>query len=180
MPGFRHCSWCNGKGCMCCDAEEAKWRKAEAERLAEKANRSPDQLRQAIRDNEWLRDGGSDDGVSLGAKLAVGMVGRDELDRDAITREIAADQALLDAAYEKAFPGGPKPIFSTDGKSPEDWAALRRICGPEALKAAFGEGGEGMVAIEKQAAVERALQGSRRGSSGSSQPPSQSNPPRPE
>lgn len=41
MPGFRHCPWCNGKGCICCAAEQAKHEKAEAERrTAEKIDRA--------------------------------------------------------------------------------------------------------------------------------------------
>lgn len=31
MPGFRHCPWCQGKGCIACDAEQAKY---EAHRAA--------------------------------------------------------------------------------------------------------------------------------------------------
>ena len=30
MPGFRHCHWCNGKGCIACDAEEQKWKARKA------------------------------------------------------------------------------------------------------------------------------------------------------
>ena len=25
MPGFRYCSWCNGKGCICCEGEMLRW-----------------------------------------------------------------------------------------------------------------------------------------------------------
>lgn len=25
MLGFRYCQWCDGKGCMCCDAEQKKF-----------------------------------------------------------------------------------------------------------------------------------------------------------
>jgi hypothetical protein len=33
MPAFKHCGWCNGRGngCICCEAEEAKWLKARNE-----------------------------------------------------------------------------------------------------------------------------------------------------
>jgi hypothetical protein len=37
--GFPQCRWCGGNGCMCCDAERAKW---EAERDAEYARQFPD------------------------------------------------------------------------------------------------------------------------------------------
>lgn len=36
MPGFRHCRWCDGKGCICCDSEQAKWEAREAERQKER------------------------------------------------------------------------------------------------------------------------------------------------
>lgn len=33
MGAFKHCSWCKGRGngCICCEAEEAKWLKARNE-----------------------------------------------------------------------------------------------------------------------------------------------------
>lgn len=37
MPGFKHCKWCHGSGCMCCDAEEAKWEAQEAKRQEARA-----------------------------------------------------------------------------------------------------------------------------------------------
>lgn len=30
LPGFRHCPWCSGRGCIACDAEERKWRERQA------------------------------------------------------------------------------------------------------------------------------------------------------
>lgn len=158
MPGFRYCSWCDGKGCMCCDAERKKWEKAEAERQAKKADRSSDEIRQSIADLRWVRDGGSPDGVSLGCQIAVAMNGRDSIDKDAVSAEIAREEAALDAAYKRQFPDGSQPIFTARRDNPGDMELLGKVFGREAIEHAFGPDGDGVVEIERNAAEARGIQ----------------------
>lgn len=158
MPGFRHCSWCSGKGCVACDREQAKWEKEEAKRREAHAKRTPDEIRQSLIDLRWMRDGGEPVGVSLGAQLAIGMNGRENIDREAVNRQIAAEEALLDAEYKRRFPDGPKPIFTMERSNPNDIDRMKRVFGREALERAFGPEGRGMAEIEENAAIIRAEQ----------------------
>jgi hypothetical protein len=158
MSGFRHCSWCHGKGCMCCDAEQAKWEEAEAKRKEAHANRTPAEICQSLVDLKWIRHGGPIVGVSLGAQLAIASTGRDNLDMEAIDREIVKEEALLDAEYDRQFPNGPEPIFTVRRSNPKDMELLKRVFGREALERAFTEGGRGMAEVEENAAVARAEQ----------------------
>lgn len=143
---------------MCCDAERAKWEKAEAKQQEAHAKRTPDEIRQSLRDLTWIRDGGPTDGVSLGAQMAVAMSGRDSFDLEAIKAEIAKDEALLDAEYARQFPDGPKPIFTARRGNPSDMELLKQTFGIDALNRAFGSGGRGMAEIEENAAAARAEQ----------------------
>ena len=52
----------------------------------------------------------------------------------------------VDAAYERAFPDGPKPIATFT--LPEDAEAAAAIIGAEALTKAFGPDGNGLADIE--------------------------------
>ena len=158
MPGFRDCSWCHGKGCMCCDAERQKWEKAEAVRLAKHAMRTPDEIRQSLVDLRWIRNGGRQDGVSLGTVMAVGINGRDGFDMAKIDAEIAKEEVLLDAEYARQFPNGPQPIFTAKAGSPSDMQLLKHVAHADVLTAAFGPNGGGMAEIQKRATEARLAQ----------------------
>src|SRR5690348_1993286 len=97
MPGFRHCSWCHGKGCMCCEAEQKKF--IERAYAAAPKWRAPD-----VRDvrDAWLR-----------AEIERGFLGGD-VGIDIMTEEQveAMFQPALDAEYARQFPDGPQPMFT--------------------------------------------------------------------
>jgi hypothetical protein len=57
-----------------------------------------------------------------------------------------------DAAYKRAFPGGPKPIATFRLDSPEDMERARAAIGVEAIRKAFGPGGGGVREIEQNVA----------------------------
>jgi len=156
MPGFRHCSWCYGKGCVACDREQAKWEKAEAERKEKHAARSIDEVRQSLIDLQWMRDGGPPHCVSPGAQLAVGMNDRQNLDIEAIGALIAAEQAVLDAEYARQFPNGPQPIFVAHSNNPQEMATLKQVFHRESLESTFGPNGRGMAEIEEKLAEAKA------------------------
>lgn len=139
-----------------------KWEKAEAKRREAHAKRTPDQIRQSLVDLEWIRDGGSQDGVSLGTLLAVAMSGRDSFDMAKIDAEIAAEEALLDAEYKRQFPNGPELLFSAKTDNPDDMELLKKVFGREALEHAFGPDGGGIAEVEQNAAEARAAQSARR------------------
>jgi hypothetical protein len=53
-------------------------------------------------------------------------------------------------AYEAAFPNGPPaPIATIRIDTPEGLAKARALLNPDALRAHFGPGGEGMAGFEK-------------------------------
>jgi hypothetical protein len=56
-------------------------------------------------------------------------------------------EAELSAAYDAAFPEGPKPIATFHTDSPEDMERARAVLSPEALNGFFGPGGGGMAAF---------------------------------
>ena len=51
MPGFRHCHWCRGRGCIACDAEEKKWNEARDREYAARFPNGPEPDFVARRDN---------------------------------------------------------------------------------------------------------------------------------
>lgn len=142
MAGFRHCSWCSGKGCMCCDGERKKWEKQQAAEAKRKAEQDPrDRLRElqapllrAITEQ-------------MGGPEAVA-----QLDRD-----IAEAEAACDAEYARQFPDGPKPIFVAK-RGTDDIGLMKSTFGIDALNRAFGPGGRGIAEIEEGAERARATQ----------------------
>lgn len=116
MPGFRYCQWCNGKGCIVCDAEKKKF-EAKAAAQAPKW-REPD-----IRD---VRD------AAVKAEQEKAMRGEPHLTEEEVE---AAFKPALDAEYERQFPGGPKPIFTAKRDNPADMALLHN-----AMSIGFKEG----------------------------------------
>ena len=94
--------------------------------------------------------------------MAVAISGRDQLDMAKIDQEIAREEALLDAEYQRQFPDGPKPIFSARFDSPGDMALLKQVFHREKLETAFGPDGTGMAQIERDAEAARLAQALRR------------------
>lgn len=136
MPGFRHCSWCDGKGCICCDAEQKKF---VAKAYAEAPKwREPD-----IRDvrDAWVK-----------AEMMRGFRGLDRLTKDQVEEMF---QPALDAEYARQFPSGPQPIFTASLDNPKDRDLMKQVFGREALERAFGEGGRGVAEIEENVAKAR-------------------------
>ncbi len=54
---------------------------------------------------------------------------------------------------KKAEQRAMEPIFTADRNNPDDMALLNEFCGREALGKAFGPDGEGMVEVERNAAI---------------------------
>jgi hypothetical protein len=148
MPGFRYCQWCSGKGCMCCDAEEKKWRDrviANAPKWRESDVRD---VRDAVIESEILR--------GYQSMLSVNEHGRiDALTPDEVE---AAFKPALDAEYARQFPNGPTPMFTARRDNPGDMELLAKVFGRAKLEAAFGPNGGGMVEIERAAAEARGTQ----------------------
>ena len=127
MPGFRNCSWCHGKGCMCCEAEQEKWEKKSAAEMERRAKQDPrDRLREL--QDPFLR-------------MIVAQHGQHAL--DALDAEISEAQAACDAEYNRQFPDGPKPILVIKTDDPKDMTYLVPAISDGALQQAFGPGGGG-------------------------------------
>jgi hypothetical protein len=158
MPGFPGCSWCHGKGCMCCDGERAKHEKAEAKRREDHARRTPDQIRRTIWELRYAKTGqweGSGT-PTLGAHIL--RQSQADLDPAAIDRAIAEEEALLNAAYDREFPDGPRPIFMARRDKTEDMALLKFVAHRTVLEEAFGPDGKGIEEIERRAAQANLIQ----------------------
>lgn len=56
----------------------------------------------------------------------------------------------FDAAYNAAFPEGPKPIATFRADDPADVEKFRSIFGRENLTRVFGEGGGGIAELDEQ------------------------------
>lgn len=143
MPGFRHCSFCHGKGCTGCDVEQ--------KRFIEKAYASaPDWRDPDIRDirDAWVR-----------AEFERGMIGGG-VGLDVMTEEQVEElfKPALDAEYARQFPDGPKPIFTARTDSPDDIRLLGMVAHREVIEKEFGPDGDGIEAIEKRAAVAGLIQ----------------------
>lgn len=139
MPGFRYCQWCNGKGCIACDAEQKKW----TENALAKAPkwREPD-----VRD---IRD------ATIEAELLRQYVSGDAVPPEAVE---AAFKPALDAEYARQFPDGPQPIFTARRDNPGDMELLKKVFHRTVLEEAFGTDGEGVAEIERRAAEARGIQ----------------------
>lgn len=141
MPGFIYCSWCNGKGCMCCDAEKKNWAKKAAQ--AAPKWRAPD-----VRDlrNQAL----ADETRRLESEIGVTIGSQEEFEHwetEAHARIEAAIKDELDEEYNRQFPNGPTPIFTARRDNPKDMELLKQVFGQEGLEQAFGDGGRGMEEI---------------------------------
>jgi hypothetical protein len=121
MPGFRFCSWCQGKGCMCCAAEEAKYVKKSFANAPKW--REPD-----IRDvrNQALMDETKRLDSLIGTTISSQEQFR-EIEAQAHAEIEAAFKPALVAEYARQFPGGPKPIFTMERGNPDDAALLRQV-----------------------------------------------------
>lgn len=143
MPGFRFCSWCNGKGCICCDAEEKKF----AEKALAKAPkwREPD-----IRD---VRDAALLAETKRLESLIGTMIGSQEefntMEAEAHAEIEAKFKPELDAEYARQFPDGPTPMFAARLGNPGEMSILKQVFNATALQSAFGAGGRGMAEIEE-------------------------------
>ncbi len=144
MPGFHHCSWCHGKGCMCCDTEEAKWNARERERIDRESKEDP-RAKLARLEEPMLR--------SLLASQYDGTETIAELDR-----QITAAKAACDAQYAIQFPDGPTPIFAARTGNAKDMELLVRVFHADRLTEAFGSAGGGIARIEEAAAKARGEQ----------------------
>jgi hypothetical protein len=143
MPGFRHCSWCHGKGCIACDAEQTKWEARERERAARLAAEDP-RARLARLKNPLAR------------AVAQGL--GDPAATAALDAEIAEAEAACDAEYARQFPGGPKPMFTARAGNPLDMELLKHVAHADVLRSAFSPEGGGIAEIEDRAAEARSLQ----------------------
>jgi hypothetical protein len=143
MPGFRHCSWCHSKGCMCCDAEQTKWEKAERERTERFATEDPRRKLARLTD-------------PLTRQITEQLGGTEAL--ATLDAEIAQAEAACNAEYRRQFPDGPKPIFSARLDNPGDVALLRQVFHREKLEEAFGSGGGGVAEVERNAEAARLAQ----------------------
>lgn len=141
MPGFRFCSFCNGKGCIGCDAEERSY--------AKKAMANAPQWRKPdIRDvrNQALRDETKRLESLIGVTISTQEEFR-EIESRAHAEIEAAFKPALDAEYARQFPGGPKPIFTVNRANSAEMAELKNVFGCEALEKAFAPDGRGMEEI---------------------------------
>lgn len=154
MPGFLLCTWCHGKGCMCCETERARVEKESAAKRAARASRSPDEIRASI---EMLRALLAGDRTNPDAEMMM-LVFDGIFDREAIEAEIAKDQALLDAEYDRQFPNGPTPMLSIKRGDETEMELLKHVLRIDVLSQAFGPGGGGVAEIEDRAAEARSLQ----------------------
>lgn len=125
MPGFRFCHWCHGKGCMCCDTEQARFEAAAKIRAEREAKEDPRHKLARLTD-------------PMTRTLVEQMSGPDGV--AALEAEIKAAEAACDAEYERQFPGGPKPIFTAKRSNPDDVALLRSFAGGPALNRIFADG----------------------------------------
>jgi hypothetical protein len=111
MPGFRHCTWCSGKGCIACGAEQKKWEKYQANEAKRKAQQDPrDRLKEL--QNPIVR-------------MIAEATGDDAVLQ--LNREIAEAEAACDAEYKRQFPDGPKPILSINLNDAKDVALKRDL-----------------------------------------------------
>jgi hypothetical protein len=156
MPGFRFCSWCSGKGCICCDAEEAKY----AAKAAAAPKWRPPDIRdvrdQALRDETHRLE-------SLIGKT-IGSWGEFQEAEAAAHAEIeAAFQPALDAEYVRQFPNGPEPMFTARLNNPDDLKLLRQVAGGPALDRAFADGvtNEAVREVGRKLAEARIIQAAR-------------------
>lgn len=146
MPGFRYCSWCNGKGCMCCDAEQKKFHE---KALASAPKwREPDirDIRDAVVEAELLR--GWQPGLAVDEHGRIDALTPDEVEK--------AFQPALDAEYARQFPNGPQPIFEAKLDNPDDMALLKSFASPAALNEMFADGGSPESVAEMLARAEAA------------------------
>lgn len=134
MPGFRFCHWCDGKGCIGCDAERKKY--AEKAMAKAPAWRDPD-----IRDvrNQALIDETrrleSLIGVTIGSQEEF-----NEIEAKARAEIEAAFQPALDAEYARQLPNGPQPALTVRAGNPADMALLGKTLGRESLNRVFADG----------------------------------------
>ena len=130
MPGFAHCSWCNGKGCMCCDAEEKKWNEREQSRMEE-------------RDREYQR-------LFPNGPTPIFTARRDNPDdMEALKRVIGMD--VLKAAFA---PGG-DGVGKVD---PQFTSLVRGLANDDAAAEAVLSQYRGLDSVEKRAEIERFFQ----------------------
>jgi hypothetical protein len=146
MPGFRHCSFCYGKGCIACDAEQKKF--VEAAYAAAPKWRDPDS--RDVRDH-WIR------AEQLRGFIA-GGVGLDVMTEEQVE---AAFQPALDAEYDRQFPNGPQPIFTARTGNTDDLALLKTVVSSGVLREAFGPDGGGIAEIDRRASEARLTQAAR-------------------
>lgn len=141
MPGFRYCKWCNGKGCMCCEAEQKAW--------SQKAASSAPSWRQPdVRDlrSQALKD----ETKRLESLIGVSISSQEEFNRLEAEAHAKIEEMFrpeLDAEYARQFPGGPQPIFTVNRSSDPEMAELKNVFGRDALERAFGQGGRGIEEI---------------------------------
>lgn len=128
---------------MCCDAEQTKWTKAEAERKAREAAEDPrDRLRRL---------------ESPLTRQILQQLG-DERALAALDAEIADAKAACDVEYARQFPNGPQPIFSISSRDEMSIALLGHVAHFDVLTKAFGPDGGGVAEIEDRAAEAMSLQ----------------------
>lgn len=151
MSGFRYCPWCHGGGCMCCDAEEKKF-KAKVAANAPKW-RAPDvrDLRDAVVQAEFER--GMTPGIRAISPSRIDALTESEVE--------SAFKPLLDAEYDRQFTNGPEPMLTIKTSDPASMDLLKSVMHIDVLKEAFGPGGRGMADIEERAAKAREIQASR-------------------
>lgn len=152
MPGFRYCSWCQGKGCIMCDKEE----KAYAKKAIANAPkwREPD-----VRDvrNQALRD----ETKRLEALIGVAISTQEQFKQAEAEAHAAIEAAFkpeLDAEYARQFPSGPTPIFTARTNNELDVSLMREAFGIRSLEAAFSEGSGGIEEIVRKATEARSKQ----------------------
>jgi hypothetical protein len=152
MPGFRYCGWCNGKGCIACDAEEKKWKDKAAARAP--SWRPPD-----VRD---ARDQAlADETKRLESLIGVTISSQDQFNKIEAAAHAAIEKTfepLLDAEYKRQFPDGPKPMFVARAGNASDMELLKQAFHAAKLQEAFGPDGGGIDEIELHAAVAREAQ----------------------
>lgn len=139
MPGFRYCQWCNGKGCIACDVEQKKF---EEDAMAAAPKWRPGDIRD-------IRD------AAVKAEYLRAARGLDYLTEDQVEAEF---KPLLDVEYARQFPDGPKPMFVARAGNASDMELLGNAFHRDVLERAFGDGGGGMIEIERLAVEARGTQ----------------------
>lgn len=139
MSGFRYCQWCDGKGCMCCDAEQKTF-------TARALERAPKWRPGDVRD---IRD------ACVEAEMMHGFRGLDRLTEDQVE---AMFKPALNAEYVRQFPNGPEPMLTIRQGSGTDMELLRHVMHRNVIEKAFGPDGGGMEEIESRAAEAMVIQ----------------------